>query len=233
MKNIFKKMYIKTAMRQLNSNNAQFNNMVNENCIMVDVHDNILGSISKMNCHMAKSNKLHRAFSLFLFDENNKMLLQQRSYEKITFPGMYSNTICSHPLYNFNESEGIEGVKKAAIRRLNDELGIQEIETQDLIFVTRIIYSAVSCDNWCENELDYVLLCKKNVSIHPNLNEVSGFEFVDDSRLKEMIERKKYTFSPWFKLLLEQEHIKNWWNYILTNNMKTIKQHQEKIFNYY
>jgi isopentenyl-diphosphate delta-isomerase len=77
-------------------------------------------------------------------------LLQQRSNAKITFPGLWTNTCCSHPLKG-NESQGITGVKIAAVRKLDDELGVQ-IEPKDLRFISRIEYQALSDDLWGEHE---------------------------------------------------------------------------------
>src|SRR5690606_8301969 len=73
---------------------------------------------------------LHRAFSVFLFDSNWRLLLQQRASEKITFPNMWTNTCCSHPLAIENEfgadlESGTQGVRRAAQRKLDHELGIK------------------------------------------------------------------------------------------------------------
>jgi isopentenyl-diphosphate delta-isomerase len=72
---------------------------------------------------------LHRAFSVFLFNSENKLLLQQRADEKITFPDMWTNTCCSHPLavpgeLGYELEDSIAGVKQAAQRKLEHELGI-------------------------------------------------------------------------------------------------------------
>lgn len=70
-----------------------------DECILVDNQDSIVGCASKYDCHF-KSGLLHRAFSVFLFDKDGKrLLLQERSSLKITFPGMVTNTCCSHPKY--------------------------------------------------------------------------------------------------------------------------------------
>lgn len=108
-----------------------------DKCILVDDEDRILGSASKIDCHLA-SNKshvladkspgglLHRAFSVFLFNSKNELLLQQRSKFKITYPEFYTNTCCSHPRATNVEMNDMEhiGIKLAAQRRLNFELGI-------------------------------------------------------------------------------------------------------------
>ncbi len=102
---------------------------------------------------------LHRAFSVFLFDSNNKLLLQQRAHEKITFPDMWTNTCCSHPLDEPGEtgvgSEAVEGAKRAAQRKLFQELGIkdQEVPLDKFQFLTRIHYKAPCGDGiWGEHE---------------------------------------------------------------------------------
>lgn len=103
---------------------------------------------------------LHRAFSVFLFDpSNNKLLLQQRASEKITFPDMWTNTCCSHPLGIPGEGgaslpEAVQGVKRAAQRKLEHELGIpkEQVPLDDFQFLTRIHYKAPSDGKWGEHE---------------------------------------------------------------------------------
>lgn len=102
---------------------------------------------------------LHRAFSVFLFDDRNRLLLQQRASEKITFPDMWTNTCCSHPLGVPGETgvslpESIEGVKRAAQRKLDHELGIkkEQVPLDDFRFLTRIHYLAPSDGQWGEHE---------------------------------------------------------------------------------
>lgn len=102
---------------------------------------------------------LHRAFSVFLFNDNNELLLQQRATEKITFPDMWTNTCCSHPLMIPGETGGnlaecVEGVKRAAQRKLDHELGIkkEQVPLEDFHFLTRIHYKAASDGKWGEHE---------------------------------------------------------------------------------
>ena len=102
---------------------------------------------------------LHRAFSVFLFDSQNRLLLQQRASEKITFPNMWTNTCCSHPLA-IKEESGVDlesnvlGVKRAGQRKLQQELGIQEkqVPLDKFDFLTRIQYLAPSDGKWGEHE---------------------------------------------------------------------------------
>ena len=109
---------------------------------------------------------LHRAFSVFLFDSGNRLLLQQRASEKITFPDMWTNTCCSHPLGIPGEtgselSEAVRGVRRAAQRKLDQELGIQakQVPLEKFRFLTRIHYKAPSDGKWGEHESesDYLI----------------------------------------------------------------------------
>ena len=102
---------------------------------------------------------LHRAFSVFLFDSQNRMLLQQRASEKITFPDMWTNTCCSHPLGVPGETgsellEAVQGVRRAAQRKLNHELNIRtaQVPQDQFRFLTRIHYKAASDGKWGEHE---------------------------------------------------------------------------------
>lgn len=102
---------------------------------------------------------LHRAFSVFLFDDQNRLLLQQRASEKITFANMWTNTCCSHPLGIPGETgvelgESIEGAKRAAQRKLDHELGIkkEQVPLDKFHFLTRIHYKAPSDGKWGEHE---------------------------------------------------------------------------------
>ena len=97
--------------------------MMEENCILVDNDDNIIGKDSKVNCHLGEG-KLHRAFSVLLFNNSGDLLIQKRAREKITFPSIWANSCCSHPLHIESEIAGIEGAKNAAKRKMEQELGI-------------------------------------------------------------------------------------------------------------
>ena len=106
-----------------------------EKCILVDENDRVVGEATKRECHLnsnIKKGMLHRAFSVFLFNNRNELLLQQRSDAKITFPGRFTNTCCSHPLAFDEELDGKNfiGVKRAAQRKLEHELGIKPSEVR-------------------------------------------------------------------------------------------------------
>lgn len=108
--------------------------LLSEECILVDKEDQVIGSDTKKNCHLNVNSKLHRAFSVFLFNSDGKLLLQQRARTKITFSECFTNTCCSHPLYRAEELEGGSlGVKRAAQRKLQQELGIPPEQVHNLI----------------------------------------------------------------------------------------------------
>ena len=114
-----------------------------EPCLLVTPEDRVTGSASKKECHLVQdgSSLLHRAFSLFVFNSRQELLLQQRSETKITFPGLWTNTCCSHPLAVPAELEeaGQLGARTAAQRRLELELGVPHTEAavENIQFVTR------------------------------------------------------------------------------------------------
>jgi isopentenyl-diphosphate delta-isomerase len=167
---------------------------------------------------------LHRAFSVFLFDQNNKLLLQQRATEKITFPDMWTNTCCSHPLGIPGETgdtleSSVEGVKRAAQRKLEHELGIKPemVPISEFKFLTRIHYLAPSDGKWGEHEIDYILFIKPSaeVKLDVNPNEVRDSKYVSQDELKAMFEQEKdgLKFTPWFKLIC-QSMLFEWWSNI-------------------
>lgn len=114
-----------------------------EQCILVDEYDHECGHATKRDCHRLVNGQipLHRAFSVFLFNTKDELLLQQRSSTKVTFPNHFTNACCSHPLYEIeHERNNLEGAKAAACRRLMFELGIPKNQCQpkDLQYITRI-----------------------------------------------------------------------------------------------
>ncbi len=118
---------------------------------------------------------LHRAFSVFLFNDQNELLLQQRAAEKITFPDMWTNTCCSHPLgipgeTGSNLPDAVMGVKRAAQRKLDHELGIkkEQVPIENFRFLTRIHYKAPSDGKWGEHESTYQSRSRPSLGIQPS-----------------------------------------------------------------
>ena len=203
--------------------------MMEENCIVVDDNDQIIGKDSKVNCHLNEG-KLHRAFSVLLFDSNNKLLIQQRAEEKITFPSIWANSCCSHPLYQNGEQNGIEGAKNAAIRKLNQELGIKmgEIGLEDLNFITKMHYKSRADEKWIEHEVDYIFVVKMDVQIDPNSNEIQRIKYVDKRELDNLFEMSNnddVKIGPWFRLIRNHFLDKIWENMESLKNLEDQKVH--------
>ncbi|KAK5709305.1 isopentenyl-diphosphate delta-isomerase idi1 [Elasticomyces elasticus] len=197
--------------------------LMDEVCIVLDDHDNPIGSASKKVCHLMENidkGLLHRAFSVFLFDSQNRLLLQQRATEKITFPDMWTNTCCSHPLGIPGETgstldAAVAGVKRAAQRKLDHELGIKahQVPLDKFNFLTRIHYKAPSDGKWGEHEIDYILFIKADVDLDSNPNEVQATKWVAEGDLKTMLKDDTLLFTPWFKLIC-QSMIFEWWEHL-------------------
>ena len=199
-------------------------NLMNEMCILVDENDVPIGSASKKDCHLLQNidtkKMLHRAFSVFLFDSQKRLLLQQRSLHKITYPNHWTNTCCSHPLHIESEMESNNhmGIKQAAKRRLNYELGISSLEADSVHYLTRIHYKAENIPRdgvFGEHEIDYVLFVKGDFKIEPNSNEVKATRYLTMYELKEFLEEEKdqnsgILLTPWFKLICER-FLFDWW----------------------
>ena len=200
--------------------------MMEENCIVVDDNDQIIGQESKVNCHLNEG-KLHRAFSVLLFDSNNKLLIQQRADEKITFPSIWANSCCSHPLYQNGEQDGIEGAKSAAIRKLTQELGIKmgKIRLEDLNFITKMHYKSRADEKWIEHEVDYIFVVKMDVQINPNSNEIQRIKYVDKKELDNLFEMSNngdVKIGPWFRLIRNHFLDKIW------ENMESLKDLEDQ-----
>lgn len=184
-----------------------------EKLILVDENDNRISSTSKIDAHLriVQNKYPHRAFSVFLFDQNNHLLLQQRSDKKITFKNLWSNTCCSHPADNEEENlmkENI-GIRKAATRRIKFELGI-DTKIHEYFVSERILYRADSDDIFEEFELDYILLAKLNLNLIDvkklsNPDEVSDVRLVTKKELVDEVNLESMKITPWFKLIVNNK----------------------------
>ncbi|XP_062349873.1 isopentenyl-diphosphate Delta-isomerase 1 isoform X1 [Cinclus cinclus] len=205
-----------------------------EMCILIDENDNKIGAETKKNCHLNENidkGLLHRAFSVFLFNTENKLLLQQRSHAKITFPDCFTNTCCSHPLSHpleLEENDAI-GVRRAAQRRLKAELGIpmEQVTPEEISYLTRIHYKAKSDGIWGEHEIDYILFVQKDVTLNPDPNEIQSYCYVTQKELKQLLDkaaRNEVKITPWFKLIAETFLFK-WWDNL--NNLNRFVEHEK------
>ncbi|KUJ16196.1 Isopentenyldiphosphate isomerase [Mollisia scopiformis] len=214
---------IDTSSAELDGHDEEQIRLMDEVCIVLDENDKPIGNFSKQICHLMtniEKGLLHRAFSVFLFNSKNELLLQQRATEKITFPDMWTNTCCSHPLGIPGEggaelAEAVMGVKRAAQRKLDHELGIKatQVPIENFKFLTRIHYKAPSDGKWGEHEIDYILFIKADVDMEPNMNEVRDTKYVTADGLKAMFNDPALKFTPWFKLICHSL-LFEWWEHL-------------------
>ena len=192
------------ARAELQGYDAEQIEMMEENCILVDKEDNIIGKDSKVNCHIGEG-KLHRAFSVLLFNNSGDLLIQKRAREKITFPSIWANSCCSHPLHIETELDGIYGAKAAAKRKMEQELGInpQEIDLDDLHYITKMRYKARADEKWIEYEIDYIFVIKCDVDINPNTIEIEDTKYVNPNELESVFQDEDAKIGPWFRLIKE------------------------------
>jgi isopentenyl-diphosphate delta-isomerase len=159
-----------------------------EELILVDEHDREIGSRSKAACHLG-TGVLHRAFSIFVFNGANELLLQQRSAEKLLWPNFWSNTCCSHP----RRGESMQG---AVERRLLQELGF----TCPLEFLYKFKYQAQYGTIGAEHEYCWVYYGKYDGPVDANVNEIAAWRHVGIADLERELGAAPDTFTPWFKM---------------------------------
>ena len=195
----------------LNEHDQSQADMMAENCILVDSNDRTIGSASKMDCHYGEG-MLHRAFSVLIFDEGrNRLLIQKRSDDKITFPSVWANTCCSHPLDIPGENEdAVLGVMNAARRKLHQELGVsrEQLDEIDFEHLGTFQYECRWDSNWVEKEIDHVLVAtvsEDEFQYEPNPNEISEARWVGVREVWHMVNGEENwrdeLVAPWFKLL--------------------------------
>lgn len=161
-----------------------------ENVILVDEKDNQVGLMPKLEAH--QKGLLHRAFSVFIFNSDYKLLLQKRASSKYHSGGLWTNTCCSHP------RDG-EDIIDAANRRLNEEMGIKT----SLRKVFDFIYTAKLDNNLIENEFDHVFYGVYDIDPIINKDEAEDFKWVDMETLKNDIENNKDQYTVWFKIAFD------------------------------
>ena len=158
--------------------------------ILVDEHDVVTGYEEKLRAHQ-DGGRLHRAFSVVIFNPSGEMLLQLRSRKKYHFGGLWSNACCGHP------TRGVE-VQAAAEKRLEEEFGFRVPLTKRFSF----IYQAHDPDsNLTEQELDHVLVGHFDGQPHPNPDEIDEFRWTSVADLMQDLETQPERFTPWFRLL--------------------------------
>jgi isopentenyl-diphosphate delta-isomerase len=166
--------------------------------ILVDDNDEETGFLSKEECHQG-SGLLHRAFSVFLFNDNGELLLQQRSRQKPLWPLYWANSCCSHP----RQSESVE---QAAYRRVREELNLE----CDLEFLYKFKYQAQFGNLGAEHELCWVFAGSMNGDIAAHPEEIADWQFISPGELTRAMAKNGDQYTPWLKLEWEkirQDHL--------------------------
>ena len=156
--------------------------------ILVDNDDREIGHLGKADAHLG-SGVLHRAFSLFVFNPDGELLVQQRAPGKRLWPGYWSNTCCSHPRRG-------EHMDSAVARRLREELGIRG----ELGFLFKFQYQSRYDAQGAEHELCWVYAGRSGERPCANVDEIAAWRYVKPQALQAEIADAPERFTPWFKL---------------------------------
>ncbi|RMB56079.1 isopentenyl-diphosphate Delta-isomerase [Dokdonia sinensis] len=165
--------------------------MKEELVILVDEQDNEIGLMPKMEAH--EKAVLHRAFSVFILNDKNELMLQQRALHKYHSPGLWTNTCCSH------QRQGETNVE-AGKRRLQEEMGFQT----DLKETVSFIYKAPFDNGLTEHEYDHVLLGYSNEAPKINPDEVASWKWMEVAAVKDDIEQQPGLYTAWFKIIFDK-----------------------------
>jgi len=168
-----------------------------ETIILVDDKDKEIGFEEKAKAHLGNG-KLHRSFSIFVFNDKDQLLLQKRSDKKMLWGGFWTNACCSHPLKG-------ETLEKAVHRKLKQEFGfdcpLKEIFT--------FIYHEKFKDRGAEHEFDHTFVGFYNGEINPNQEEIADWKWIDMKDLRKELQNNAHNYTPWFKIAINRvvEHL--------------------------
>ncbi|MGM0636084.1 MAG: isopentenyl-diphosphate Delta-isomerase [Bacteroidota bacterium] len=168
-------------------------NKTKEQVILVDENDQQIGTMEKIEAH--EKGLLHRAFSVFVYNDKNELMLQQRAFSKYHTPGLWTNTCCSH------QREGESNIE-AGKRRLQEEMGF----TTELEETISFIYKAPFENGLTEHEFDYILVGKYNQNPNPNPDEVANWKWVELDDIKKDIQENPSIYTEWFKIIFEKHY---------------------------
>ena len=186
--------------------------------IIVDENDNILGFKSKYESHLNSNiddGLIHRAFSVLIFNENNELLLTERSHDKTNFPAYVTNACCSHPLKKdyVDDLNDINCFKKRIIKRLKYELGIENLNFRELIYITKFLYKCRFDEKFGEQEIDYLFVLKKDIILNPNPREVKTYYYKKEKEIFVYLGMfcVFYNFNFFFKFRFNEKSRKKDW----------------------
>ena len=166
-----------------------------EQVVLVDKQDNQIGLMPKMEAH--EKAILHRAFSVFIFNNKGELMLQQRAAEKYHSPLLWTNTCCSHQRDGENSLE-------AGVRRLEEEMGF----STDLKEIFWFVYKAPFDNGLTEHELDHVMVGYYDKEPNINKEEVQAFKWMDLDSVKYDIEQNSQNYTAWFKIIFKESYSK-------------------------
>jgi isopentenyl-diphosphate delta-isomerase len=162
-----------------------------EYVILVDEHNNEVGLMEKYEAHQKAL--LHRAFSIFIFNNNGELLLQQRALDKYHSGGLWTNTCCSHPRAN-------EQTIDAAHRRLVEEMGFDCELTEKF----RFLYKAPFDNGLTEHELDFIFTGTYNGTPNINPQEVNSYKWMPLQDVVNDAKQSPQLYTEWFKIILNE-----------------------------
>ncbi len=165
--------------------------MEEEKVILVNQNDEQIGLMPKMEAH--EKALLHRAFSVFVLNDKNELMLQQRASHKYHSPLLWTNTCCSHQRENETNIE-------AGNRRLFEEMGF----TTELKELFSFIYKAPFDNGLTEHELDHVMIGYYNGEPTINPDEVEAWKWLDIDEVRKDIEQNPENYTAWFKIIFDK-----------------------------
>lgn len=162
-----------------------------EKVVLVNKKDEVIGVEEKIKAH--QKGKLHRAFSVFLFNKKGELLIQKRAKSKYHSGGLWTNTCCSHPRPD-------EKIEEAAKRRLKEEMGIN---CKNLKEAFSFIYKA-KVGNLIEHEFDHVFFGRFGGKPEPDKKEVADWQWIKPPDLEADIKKNPQKYTPWFKIIIKR-----------------------------
>ncbi|MBC8883175.1 isopentenyl-diphosphate Delta-isomerase [Flavobacterium piscinae] len=165
--------------------------MTEEKVILVNENDEPIGLMEKLEAH--EKAVLHRAFSVFVLNDKNEVMLQQRAHHKYHSPLLWTNTCCSH------QREGETNIQ-AGTRRLYEEMGF----TTELKELFHFIYKAPFDNGLTEHELDHVMIGYYNEAPKINPDEVESWKWMSIEAIKDDIQTQSENYTVWFKIIFDE-----------------------------